>query len=90
MTPPKPTAPIKAQGEFYVTNVEVLRKLKTFKVYVKTPIDIKLKKFCFVIFEKQRYLADVVTGSLYSTMTGYCMSTPQLKLVGGINENKRK
>jgi len=80
MTPKSKTL-IKIKGEFYVTNMEELRKLKTFNVYVKTPIDIKQKKFCFVVFEKKRYLADVVTGSLYSTFTGYCMSTNQLKLV---------
>jgi hypothetical protein len=72
---------IKTKGEFYVTNMEELRKLKTFNAYVKTPLDIKLRAFCFVVIDKKRYLADAVTGSLYSTFTGFCMSTNQLKLV---------
>ena len=56
---------------------------RTFKVYVRNPIGINLREFCFVFVEGKRYLADVITGSLYSTMTGYCMSTRQRKLVGG-------
>ena len=48
MTPKSKTL-IKIKGEFYVTNMEELRKLKTYNVYVKTPIDIKQKKFCFVV-----------------------------------------
>ncbi|NBW17491.1 MAG: hypothetical protein EBR82_56875 [Caulobacteraceae bacterium] len=72
---------IKSKGEFYITNMEELKKAKTFNVYVKTPLNIKLRAFCFVVLDKKRYLADVVTGSLYSTLTGYCMSTPQLKII---------
>jgi len=78
----------KKTSEFYISSEKVpaLEKERTFEVYVKTPIDIKRKKFCFVEVDEKRYLADIITGSLYSPMTGYCMSTNQLKLVGGIHE----
>lgn len=78
----------KKTSEFYISSdkIPALEKGKTFEVYVKTPIDIKRKKFCFVEVDEKRYLADIITGSLYSTMTGYCMSTNQLKLVGGIHD----
>ena len=78
----------KKTSEFYISSDKILalEKGRTFEVYVKTPLDIKRKKFCFVEVDGKRYLADIITGSLYSTITGYCMSTNQLKLVGGIHE----
>ena len=60
-------------------------KDKTFEIYVRTPIDIKLRKFCFVTYGDSRLLVDYVTGSIYSTTTGYCTSTNQLRLVSPIN-----
>ena len=60
---------------------EQVRKSKSFKIHVKTPLGINLRSFCFVLVNGKRFLADVITGSLYSTMTGYCMSTQQLRLV---------
>ena len=59
-------------------------KDKTFEIYVRTPIDIKLRKFCFVTYGDNRLLVDYVTGSIYSTSTGYCTSTNQLRLVSPI------
>lgn len=75
----------KKPNEFYLSSEKIpaLEKEKTFKVYVRNPLGIKLREFCFVFVEGKRYLADVITGSLYSTMTGYCTSTRQLRLVGG-------
>ena len=78
----------KKPDNFYL-NAESMLGIKherTFKVYVRNPLGINLREFCFVFLEGKRYLADVITGSLYSTMTGYCMSTRQLKLVGGVHD----
>jgi len=67
--------------------MEGLRKLPSFEVYVKTLYGTKPRKFCFVSIRGKRYLADVVTGSLYDTFTGACMSTHQLKLVSKTHES---
>jgi hypothetical protein len=61
--------------------MEGLKKRPSFEVYVKTLYGIKPRDFCFVDISGKRYLADVITGSLYDTFTGECMSTHQLKLV---------
>ena len=58
-----------------------LKKRPSFEVYVKTLYGIKPRLFCFVTISGKRYVADVVTGSLYNTFTGACMSTHQLQLV---------
>lgn len=63
------------------SHMEGLRRLPSFEVYVKTLYGIKPRYFCFVDISGKRYLADVITGSLYDTFTGACMSTHQLKLV---------
>ena len=75
-------------GDFYLSSEKVtpLKDKKTFKIYVKNPLGINLRKFCFVFVDGRRRLVDVITGSFYCTMTGYCMSTKQLQLVGGIND----
>lgn len=62
-------------------------KHNTFEIYVRTPIDIKLRKFCFVMYGRRRLLVDYVTGSIYSTLTGYCASTNQLRLVTPVELN---
>jgi len=72
----------KAKGEWYIYTMEELRKVtKTFPVYIKSFERISLRSFCFVCIDNKRYLVDTVTGSMYSTFTGECMSTPQLKLI---------
>jgi hypothetical protein len=72
----------KAKGEWYIYTMEELRKVKkTFPVYVKAINRISLRLFCFVYIDNKRYLVDTVTGSMYSTFTGECMSTTQLKLI---------
>ena len=78
----------KKPNGFYLNSEGMLgiRKERTFNVHVRTPLCINLRTFCFVSVEGKRRLADVVTGSLYCTMTGYCTSTKQLQLVGGLND----
>lgn len=77
----------KTTNIFFLSSEKIpdLEEEKTFDYDVKTPTEIKRRKFCFVVLSGERYLADIITGSLYSTTTGYCMSTEQLKIVGGIN-----
>jgi len=78
----------KKYNEFYLKSEGMLdiKHERTFEVYVRHPLGINLREFCFVTLEGKRRLVDVVTGSFYCTMTGYCTSTKQLRLVGGINE----
>jgi len=73
----------KNTGVMYIESfyMETLKKLPSFEVFVKTLYGIKPRYFCFVDISGKRYLADVMTGSLYDTFTGDCMSTHQLKLV---------
>jgi len=71
----------KAKGEWYVYPMEELKKVKSFPVYVNSLGRISLRSFCFVHIDNKRYLVDSVTGSMYSTFTGECMSTPQLKII---------
>jgi hypothetical protein len=75
-------------NDFYLSSEKVtpLKDAKTFNIYVKNPLGINLREFCFVTLEGKRRLVDVVTGSFYCTMTGYCKSTKQLQLVGGMND----
>jgi len=63
------------------SHVDGLKKKPSFEIYVKTLYGIKPRLFCFVTISGKRYVADVVTGSLYNTFTGACMSTHQLQLV---------
>ena len=74
----------KKVASFFADSQDVwdqIRKSKPFKIHVKTPLGIGLRTFCFISVEGKRILADVITGSFYSTLTGYCMSTQQLQLV---------
>lgn len=72
----------KAEGEWYIHTMEELKRIKkTFPVYIKSFDRISLRSFCFVCIDNKRYLVDTVTGSMYSTFTGECMSTPQLKII---------
>ena len=75
----------KKPNRFYIDSylMESLKRNPSFYIRVKTPLGINLREFCFVLVDNKRYVADVITGSLYSTFTGYCTSTQQLQLVSG-------
>ena len=77
----------KTANAFFLSSEKVTRLIegKTFTVYVKTPFGVNPREFCFVFIDGERQLVDAVTGSFYCTKTGYCKSTNQLRLIGGIN-----
>lgn len=70
---------------FYISDIEqkkTLGKLRTFKIYVQTPLGVRHRDFTFMWLGGKRLLVDAITGSIYNTMTGFCSSTNQLKLIG--------
>lgn len=62
-------------------SIEKLGSQKKFKVHILSPLGLNRRVVSFVTIFDRRYIADVVTGTLYSTLTGRCMTSDQRRIV---------
>jgi hypothetical protein len=69
-----------------ITGIERMKRIPAIELELHTPYGKKRKKFCVAQVHDKKwggkdYLIDRITGTLYDTQTGECLTTPQLRVL---------